>query len=76
MKLKLWTLYKKPLDYPDSWVIREWLIDFSVCNLGDIIVNEPTKKDAVAKYFEIKQGRYALHPLSQHDDPCIEGVWI
>lgn len=71
--ITLWTIYEKPLDYPDSFVLRRWRV------LGDNRI-VPDEGCFLTKTLEgarelIPQGlcNIGRYPC---DDPAILEVWI
>lgn len=66
--LEIWVVYKKPLDYPNKFVIRKW------------INNTPTKTMYIADTLDeirqrIPEGLVSIG-RSPNDDPKIVEVWI
>lgn len=67
-ELFIWTVYEKPKDYPNDFVVRIFNFD------------KPTNVVHTAKTLEevrrfIPEGLYRLERLPQ-DDPCIVEVWL
>lgn len=67
-ELEIWTVYRKPLDYPTMYVARKF------------ILNKPTDEILVAPTLKLlrnklPQGLYRI-PRSAHDDPVIEECWV
>ena len=70
-KLELWTVYERPLDYPDHYVVRQWKISPhgpipGPAQLADSLEHA---RRLVPPY------TYRLDPLPG-DDPCIVEVWV
>jgi hypothetical protein len=66
--LSLWTVYKHPLDYPDKFVARRWLLDKWT---PDVIVAD-TLEELREK---LPRGLYNLGRDSR-DEPQIVETWI
>jgi hypothetical protein len=71
--LRMWTLYEKPADYPDAFVLREWVIT------GGGAV--PMRGTFVASKLETLQGMMAdkgltFIPRDPRDPPHILGVYL
>lgn len=73
--LDLWTIYERPRDYPQGFVVRRWRV-------GPAAVIDP---DQVAQYAPDLLGARALVPLGKAripggalgpEDPCIAEVWL
>lgn len=70
--MTMYVLYKKPLDYPQGYVLRRWTI-----TEGKSVPHEGgwrgyTKEDLE----ELVPNDMVWTPRHVTDDPCIEGVWI
>jgi hypothetical protein len=78
-QLHLWTVYKKPRDYPESYVVRRSVVFCGAHPLAGQVAmdSQPT---AVVSSLEdarahVPPGRYCL-PRYLEDDPCIVEVWL
>lgn len=70
--LSMWVIYDHPKDYPNSFVLREWIIEAGT--------HKPTGRWCVKDTLEecraelpagvVNIGRYP------EDDPCIAEVWV
>jgi hypothetical protein len=78
-ELPMWTIYKRPRDFPESFVVRRSVL---FCGnhpqAGEVVADEqPT---AVASTLEDVRARLpaGLHCLPRYaeDDPCILEVWL
>ena len=67
-RLPMLTVYNRPSDYPDSFIVRMW------------DASEPTRFITISKSLE--EARQSIPPSMvclnrmEKDDPCIEEVWI
>ena len=66
----IWTIYNRPLDYPDKFVVRVWY--------GTSAEVETTTHDSLddARESIIARGGSFGLIRSERDDPCIVESWI
>lgn len=69
MSIRLWTVYERPLDYPNSYVARLWD--------GE----HPTASIVIAADLESLRGqlmemRLSRIPRHSDDDPVVVEVWL
>ncbi len=70
--LSLFTIYEKPRDYPDEWVVREW----------KIIKGEAVPTKGCERAATLEEARRAIPSglvciaLSESDDPVIVETWL
>ncbi len=71
--MSVFVIYEKPIDYPDSFVLREQMVDRE----GHVYVASEcrTAPDLESIRAELPAGLYNLgrHP---NDDPQIREVWV
>lgn len=74
MTLSTWTIYERPRDFPDDYVVREWQSDGN----GNV---RPTPE--AQRYPTLEAARAPLRARglvcierSPGDDPCIVEVWL
>lgn len=67
-RLLIWTIYRQPKDYPNSYVARCWLLDKAT----DVMLLGPDL-DAVRSL--LPEGLYRIK-RDNSDDPCIVESWI
>jgi len=70
--LEMWVIYDGPLDYPESFVARLWLIEAGKVTMTDNVMLAPTL-DAIRKALPmglVNVGRF------DGDDPKIMETWL
>lgn len=70
-QLSMWTLYEKPLDYPDQFVARRWLAGATVVPTEDVLLAD----NLATLRAKLPQGLHCL-PAQPGDDPRIIETWI
>lgn len=71
--LDLYVVYFNPKDFPDKFVARKFIIDYSGRQTpGHIIATANTIEEVRAK---IPEGLYR-QIRSENDDPCIVETWL
>ena len=72
-EITMYTVYDHPKDYPDSWVLRGWVV-------GPGIEPEEIPLLYVSDYedirFEMEQRGLTCILRKPEDDPCIKETWI
>lgn len=71
-KNKMWAIYKKPKDYPEAFVVREWILENGQHKPGQVLAIGPSleiMRDA------IPDGTVRVGRLPD-EDPCIVEAWI
>ena len=68
MSLEIWVVYDRPLDSPDLWVARKWILD------------QPTGITLAATTLEglremLPEGLFMM-PRQEGDDPVIVETWF
>jgi hypothetical protein len=66
-KVKIWIVYEKPMDYPNSYVARLFLDD------------QPTRQHYITGSLEMLKERFkgmSWIDREPDDDPCILGVYF
>lgn len=75
--LSIWTVYRKPSDYPDKFVARRFVIAAGAsCVTDDVLTadNQPDLFAAVRAALAGEGIRGYWLPRSPGDDPVIQGV--
>lgn len=69
--LSIWTVYDRPLDYPEKFVARRWLATPQPTPTDDILVGD----DLMDVRKKLPAG---LHCISRQagDDSCIVETWL
>ena len=70
--LTMWTVYRYPRDYPDSWVARRIIIKANKTLMTNDMFIAPSLDEVRAL---LPRGLYRLDRLRQ-DDPVIAEVWL
>lgn len=70
--LKMWTIYKHPLDYPEGYVARQWLIRDGGYPYAGVARYRP---DLEAARAAVPPGLYRLD-RDPNDDPTVVETWI
>lgn len=73
--LEMWTVYDHPLDYPDGYMARCWLVRAG--GVGGVeATNRVVRSDSLAEVRGfISPGLHCL-PRSPGDDPVILETWL
>lgn len=73
--MRMWVIYDKPLDFPNSVVVREWTVSASgpVPKTGWPLAIGPSV-DAVRG--AVPPGTVRVQGPGDDPDPCIVEVWI
>jgi hypothetical protein len=70
--LSMWTIYRKPADYPDGYVVREWIIGAA----AEPVPGEGKRAVTLEKARElVPPGMYKLN-RQDGDDPVIVETWV
>lgn len=69
--LSMWTVYGKPLDYPNHFVARRWLAGATVVATSDVLL----AGDLASLRAKLPQGLHCL-PAQPGDDPSIIETWF
>lgn len=70
--LEMWVIYERPRDYPDSFVVRRWLIE----------KGSPVPTDTIRVVASLEEAREqvpaGLYRMDRQpvDDPYIAEVWV
>lgn len=70
--LRFWVIYEKPLDFPNSFVVRQWIVNNGESQPEPGYILAPDLATARAA---IPAARYRL-PRSERDEPQIVEVWV
>lgn len=70
--LSMWTVYRHPLDYPDSFVARRWDIGSGVTN----VTNDMFVADTLIEVRALLPPGLVCMERLPHDQPQIVEVWI
>ena len=70
--LSLWTVYRYPRDYPDSWVARRIIVRAAQTLMTNDMYIAETLQEIRAL---LPKGLHRLD-RSPHDDPVITEVWL
>lgn len=73
--LRIWTLYDHPKDYPQGYVVRQWVVTAK----GEQPTATIIQSDAVDKIEAFMAECYpglTWIPRSENDDPVIMGTWL
>lgn len=77
--LAMYTLYEKPQDYPNDYIVRKWEIcagqDPKPCQIVSKFESED-RQSAIAYVNRLFQDHKVLLPRSDTDDPIVVGTWI
>ncbi len=75
--LSIWTIYRKPFDYPDKFVARRFVVAAGVSGPTDDVLTADRQQDLFTAVRERLAGEgvkgYWL-PRQPGDDPAIQGV--
>jgi hypothetical protein len=72
--LSMWTIYDHPLDYPDSFIAREWVMnEFASYYPTKNIILAPDLESIQQQLKELGKTQMDRHPK---DDKCIIEIWI
>lgn len=71
-KMKQYVIYDKPKDYPNAFVLREWIINAGEVIAGDLLIID---EDIYKVREKIPDGCVMIPPFD-NDDPAIFEVWI
>jgi hypothetical protein len=71
-KLKIWTIYFSPADFPGQWIAREFILDQPTKNifLGPSVVS---LRNSLLNYSDHELYRI---PRSENDHPSVIESWI
>jgi hypothetical protein len=69
MSIRLWTVYERPLDYPNSYVARLWEGEHAT---GSIVI-APDLELLRGQMMEMRLTRIPRHA---NDDPVVVEVWL
>lgn len=69
--MRMYVIYERPRDYPDRYVLRQWIIDGEARPTGWFVVAETL--DAVRKFVPRQCIRFERNPS---DEPQIVESWI
>lgn len=70
--MKLWTIYERPLDYPEGYVLREWMI----LRGANLAPGPATRHATLAQARDaMPPGLFRL-PRKETDGPHILETWI
>ena len=72
-KMVQWTIYDHPKDYPDKFVVRQWIITPGKVTRGDVIMASPDL-ESIRKFLR-SLGLQALE-RDLEDDPTIVETWL
>ena len=70
--LLMWVIYERPLDYPDSFVVRRWWAEAGKANADPQAALFKTLEEARAS---LPRGLYCLG-RTEGDEPQIREVWL
>jgi hypothetical protein len=70
--LDVWTVYKNPVDYPDKYVARRFL----VASGGMKATREMFVEDSLAQVRALLPANYTYLARDPKDDPHIVETWI
>jgi len=70
--LEIWTVYDRPLDYPESFVARKSVVGASAVTMTHEMFTADTLDELRAL---LPRGLYRVHRFAQ-DDPNIVEVWL
>ncbi len=72
--LSLWTIYDHPIDYPEHFVARQFLVTGDGTVLTDSVITS-SQLQTLRDTFEWDMGLACL-PRNPEDDPKIVEVWL
>ena len=74
--LTLWTIYERPLDYPDGYVLRPWRV--MAGSRGETAAGDAQYAPTLEAARALLPAGLALTPLPrvENDDPCIVETWV
>lgn len=71
----MWTIYDRPKDYPDKFVVRAWTVyDGNPVPVPGAKVYTADTLEEARKFVPAGLVRFAKHPT--HDDPVIVETWL
>lgn len=70
-RLSLWTVYRRPLDHPDSFVARRWEIHPEIAPTADVLLAHDL--EALREMLPSGLVRLDRQPT---DDPVIVESWV
>ena len=73
LEMTQYVLYCRPSDFPNDYVVREWLIKSGKIESLGITVKAP---DLDTIYQRMNSMGLYYMPRQTDDDPCIMGVWM
>lgn len=77
LTLSIWTVYKTPRDYPNSWVAVRWEIQHGREGRTDELIVAPFTAEGLGGIRDEMQRRGLTYmPRYQADDPVIFETWI
>ena len=71
--LMMWTIYAHPLDYPDGFVVRKWLVEGG---------RDPRDAGVLGRVGSLDDARALIPggltfmPAGEGDDPCVVETWF
>jgi hypothetical protein len=73
--IRAYPIYRRPAEYRDSIVIREWFSDGDGVRMGGVVYQGPDHDLEAAREWCLERGlaRMDRHP---NDDPSIVEVWL
>ena len=75
VRMPMWTIYKKPKDYPDKWVARLFY-SLPEPEPTDHVLQGDTLEAVVAQIPGIADGRWTWLNRLPGDEPQIHGVFV
>jgi hypothetical protein len=73
--LKMYTVYCRPDDFPDKYVVREWIIEKGVAKSGELVTIAKNYEEVCSFRAEHFGGVYVM-PRQKGDAPAIVEVWL
>lgn len=70
--LRLWCIYEKPSDFPNSFVVRQWIVNDGGATPEPGCILEPTLERA-RRHIPFGSVRF---PHIEGEDPCIVETWV
>jgi len=71
----MFTVYERPKDFPEEFVVREYLIGQNQVTASRVVARAPTL-DAARRRLRTTRPHLVRVPRAERDDPVIVESWI
>jgi hypothetical protein len=75
-RLEMFVVYEHPLDFPESFVVRRWVVELGATRPDPLPVALGLTLEEVRKKLLAEQPDLVRTAPMAMDDPCIKEVWL